>query len=257
MKHVIASNVRRAHLGGTQPKWFVDADNKVYVVKAPADPAGAAHGGTNSKELFNELFACALADRIGLRVPEHALVEISDNANAGLPRGRHFGSVFLADYRPLPDGSHIVSTLDDYDARDLYLLLAFDELLRNPDRKAGDILVPDSANVSRPVKFLAIDHANAFTGSHWDAAHVAANRTGNSGYNDPWLFWGLSNTKLAMQAAERVSKSSSEFAAIVADVAACSGVDAAEQRAIADFLKARAHNLERWTLKALEIARKD
>jgi hypothetical protein len=244
LKRVAARCGADLRLGGTQPKCGAYCDDEnVYVLKVPHDPIG-------SKERLNELVASAVAEAVGIKVPESAVIEVKNGiltTYRGLvPAGEYFGSLFLPDYHALPDdGSRNAEFADE-----LYPLLAFDLLIYNPDRKPGDILVEQRATID----LTAIDNGNAFTGSHWTSAHVDRNRTGIIDGPATWVFRDLRDEAAARAAARSLTSRASNLSVAVDRVAALVEIDRDERETIERFMEARVIDLE--ALAARQVGRR-
>ncbi|MBV8369951.1 MAG: hypothetical protein JO036_13640 [Candidatus Eremiobacteraeota bacterium] len=158
----------------------------------------------------------------------------------------------MDNYEALPDGSHIASAIEEYDGATVYLLFAFDELLRNPDRKPGDILT--MARGGRPRRFLAIDHGNAFTGSHWDSAHLLRSSQGNATDDSRWVFRGLNDKSLAAVAADRIVHAAADVREAVNEAAAASGLADVDRASAHAFLEIRRDAMVSLTLAAVAKA---
>lgn len=104
-----------------------------------------------------------------------AFLEHFPAARADLgPPGQYFGSLVVPNHHRFPDGFDLVDELPHYAAGEVYRLLAFDEWIGNPDRKAGDVLRITLSTQPLRYRLVAIDHANAFTGGNWTIENLAA-----------------------------------------------------------------------------------
>jgi hypothetical protein len=236
--------------GGSQPRRLViDVDGVCYRIKIPDDPGGAKHNGKPSKECFNELLACELAEIVGIRTPPAALVRVEIGVIVGVIPADYFGSQFSHSYTPLPSGLKATQLSDD-DKHALYLILAFDELLKGPDRKSADVLREPTGSL------LAIDHGDAFTGSHWYDEHLARNQVGNSDRKPNWLFHSFDDEELAREAAGKIAGASGKFGSAVSRITEYCPLDCGDERAVRAFLEARAQNLTTLVASAIEAVQR-
>jgi hypothetical protein len=255
VKSVRASEDRGDPGNGSQPRRLVLCDDgNVYRIKWPDDPLGEkdGHFGQPSKEMFSEFLACRIAPKLGLSTPEYALVDVPASLSLRFA-GPCFGSRLACDYEPLPDGSYIVTFQEEHDRISLYALLAFDELLRNPDRKAGDFL---RRKTERPLPrpFLAVDHSNSFGGSHWSREQLMKNRDRIADTDQRWLFLGLNDAQTAARAVEQVLGATIDFDAVVRDVCGHGGLSEDDQASVIEFLTERWKNLLCLVASALRAA---
>lgn len=244
IQHVAGVDDRGPVRRGTQPKRYIECDDgEIYIAKGTANPEG-------SRELFNELLAASLAQLLGIPVPRHAIIRIGSDLVEGFV-GTYFGTLRMEDYEPLPSGSMLTGA-DCYEPS-IYSIFAFDELLKNPDRKAGDLLRHPGDQTS-PIRFLVIDHANALTGSHWTAEHLSINHVGIAGYTADWLFRGVRSEPDALHEAENIRQAVDKFEDIVLAVASCCEFSDTEVAEVVSFLKARAVDLPNLVTAALDYA---
>jgi hypothetical protein len=247
IQHLTAMSDKGPANGGSQPKRYVECEGgDVYLAKGTAYPEG-------SREYFNELLAARLANLLGIPVPRHAIIYIAPGLVEGF-EGTYFGSLRAYDYEPLPDGSALSES--GYFEPSIYSVLAFDELLKNPDRKSGDLLFKIARDQASPTTFLAIDHANAFTGSHWTAEHLARNHAGNAGYTAAWLFRGRREIQAALREVKRICEQAARFEPVVRAVASQCDVSNEEVVEVVTFLTVRAAELPDLVSGAVATANK-
>lgn len=221
---------------GTLPKRKVSgADGVTYVVKLKTPP----EEGRPSKVTTNELLGYALAELVGVPVPENALVEISttsrcDASAEGTEPGVYFGSRFMPQHQPLSAAWATILRAANWD---MYKLLALDVLLKILDREPSDLL----CSVRKPGQFRAIDFGNAFGKSHWTPPLDSGS---NASHIDDWLFWGFGDVKAGQDAARHIAARNESFEQIVYDVASTCGLEQTESEAARNFLQTRTRNIE-------------
>lgn len=155
--------------GGAQAQLLRADDGHCYVVKFPNNPQ-------HIRVLANELLATRLAQRLGLPVPEPAIIDVPDAliesnqelccsiAGTALPfsGGQCFGSRHIndsaLDYLP-DDALHHVQNLADF-AR----ILILDKWLCNSDGRQGVFHRPPNA---RKYRVTFIDHGYCLNAGEW------------------------------------------------------------------------------------------
>lgn len=149
--------------GKTEPL-LVETDNGFYVAKIQENVDGI-------KVLINEFVCYKLAKKLGVPIPEAALLRIDQEVidadpalkKTGIKPGLHFGSKFLhksnASIQPPIVG--LVTNKEDIPS-----IVLFDQLIYNDDRtmNPGNLIVDLKAK-----EILAIDHSHPFRlGALWD-----------------------------------------------------------------------------------------
>ncbi len=185
---ILASRVIRKMRGGAQAHLIEAADGRFYVVKFKNNPQ-------HRRILVNELLSTVLLGYLQIRVPDTAIVEISQqfldcnpelSMQLGTRRipvepGWHFGSCYpghpehIAVYDFLPD-----ALLDKVENRAHFLgMLVFDKWTGNTDSRQAIFFRarlkewrPGNRWLPAKTGFLAemIDHGYCFDGPHWDFA---------------------------------------------------------------------------------------
>jgi len=141
MNTVVATGLYPFSQGGCNPKCLAKGDDgSDYVIKVGV----ISHaGGAHNKGFANELLAHTLAQQLGIFVPKCGIIEVQRDSSVdgvGLfVAGLYFGSR-LMEYKSLDKGTAVAEQIEDYDGDAIYRLHAFDVLLKNPDRKATDVL---------------------------------------------------------------------------------------------------------------------
>jgi hypothetical protein len=241
MQELIATHDHgRLQGDGVHEKRTVTAsDEQTYVIKS----YGPNEQGEPSKAPSNEAVSYALARHLGIPVPPYAVVDVGPDfawlEPIGLfTPGRYFGSRFLG-RAPLAKGSDIWAT-QDIDS--VYMLLAFDVLLANGDRKPSDMLRGATTNGVLD-GLTAIDFGNAFTGSHWCPRHLGRNHNAPLHPIDEWLFWGTPDHNIGQRVAHQAASTTGVFEDAISEATPYWDLDDEDRAAIRDFLVGRAGNL--------------
>jgi len=180
--HVFALEyIHRMH-GGSQAKLVRCSDGRYYVIKFQNNPQGA-------KILANELLGTLMARRIGLPVPEPAIVEVYpqlvrhteelviEHVSTRVPchSGLCFGSLYGNGQASLGRPAHTYDWLPDDQLQrvenlsEFLGMLAFDKWAGNADARQT-IFVPAEPNQLpyRSYRVLMIDQGLCFNGANWN-----------------------------------------------------------------------------------------
>lgn len=150
---------------GSFPSAFLCDDNFKYIVKH-------SQQGRNYRHLINELIAALLGNKVGIPIPDFALVKIDVNIltdnyifKRGKPIGLGFGSKFI-ESKYIPDISTIIELLNKKKniefAKDLVKICIFDIWLKNTDRSVNNPNLILAEKKGKLNKIYAIDHSSIF-----------------------------------------------------------------------------------------------
>jgi hypothetical protein len=194
--------------GGTQAHLMRCSDGEYYVVKLQNNPQGV-------RILANEFLATALAERLGLSVPQARIVQVSQKLIANsddmvieLPHGRArvLPGLCFGSQCPFPKDTSSGTVLDGAllpnewldsveNLRDFVGIFVFDKWAGNTDCRQAVF----ARSGPRSLKAFMIDHGSCFDGDRWtfpdaprngfyirhDIYGVAATR--GFGTFEPWL----------------------------------------------------------------------
>ncbi len=170
--------IGRMH-GASQAKLVRCSDDKYYVVKFQNNPQGA-------KTLANELLATLMAERLGLPVPEPAIVEVQPDlvryteelvierrrGSVRCQPGLCFGSLYengesspanpIYPFNVLPE-SQLAKV---HNLSDFLGMLVFDEWIGNMDSRQTIFIRNHS--LRHPYRVLMIDQGLCFNGTAWN-----------------------------------------------------------------------------------------
>ena len=187
--------------GGSQRRaWVSDANGHVYQLKLPTPET--------RKVLFNEALGVTLAQLCNLNAAPSALIDVPehirapDNLGGCTEPGTYFGSRWQDDYVEL-GADDIRHDMPAPFVRKLYLLLAYDLIIFNGDRKYRDLLHVRGGDLYGG-DLVIVDHGNALCGVWWPA-HLDANHSAPLAPGlDGWAYRYLTDPESARAAALQI-----------------------------------------------------
>lgn len=141
-------------------------DGRQAVFKYPNNPQGII-------VLFNEYISYQLAASIGITCPAAGLAEVTNSTTFGdSDITRYVGIGFYSEYIPvtIPASLSVLKRVGNLD--EACSILLFDEIVKNNDRYANNVLI--SANAT-PARLYVIDHSHTFGNPNWDQSSLSFN----------------------------------------------------------------------------------